>query len=549
MLFLRLRAGRGRRRPVDRRAVTPGHVADRPCRRLPALRPGRRRRPGRGPGRAGRPPTPRRPSTPTALRRGPAASPADGPVVVVVGRPSLAEDGELVAEAAQVAGRRLPGARFLPALRRGNVHGRPRHGAGPGRPARAGLPRRRPGVVRRGLGIGAGGRGPRHGRDPGPRRPATSAEGAPVGALVLLGGDPLADFPDRRLARGRSRAPSSSWPWPRLRARPRARRRGPAGRRGPRAAGHHHQHRGPDQPAGPEAGAARPGLARLDDRRASWPSTSARDLGFDSVGDVWDEIERLAPVPPRDHPGRARRPGAADGVVAPLAAASRCPGPPPRRRSTPSPCPGWSRSSARAPPPRAGLAESPNAGAPTDRPGDADADAGGRPPGRRWPVPPTSTCPTCPPPTATRSAWWPPGVLYDDGSRGRWPSRRWPAWWARRALRANPHDLDGLGVADGGDGAAAFGHGHGGRARRARPVAAAPRWWPPTSTCRWATGRVGRPHRPGLPGGRAADGVAVTPSPTCCTRCSPTDPLYDNGRGLGGAAHRPRSRCWWSSAP
>ncbi len=53
-------------------------------------------------------------------------------VVIVVGRPSLAEDGALVAEAAQVLARALPAARFLPALRRGNVHGALDMGLAPG---------------------------------------------------------------------------------------------------------------------------------------------------------------------------------------------------------------------------------------------------------------------------------------------------------------------------------------------------------------------------------------------------------------------------------
>jgi hypothetical protein len=80
-------------------------------------------------------------------------------------------------------------------------------------------------------------------------------------------GRPLGDFPDRRLASGPSTGPSSWWRWPRPPAPHRAGRRGAACGRGPRASGHHHQHRGSHQPAGPEAGPTRTGLARLDDRR------------------------------------------------------------------------------------------------------------------------------------------------------------------------------------------------------------------------------------------------------------------------------------------
>ena len=49
---------------------------------------------------------------------------ADGEgVVIVLGRPSYAESGEVVAEAARALARSLPKATFLPALRRGNVFG------------------------------------------------------------------------------------------------------------------------------------------------------------------------------------------------------------------------------------------------------------------------------------------------------------------------------------------------------------------------------------------------------------------------------------------
>ena len=61
-------------------------------------------------------------------------------VVVVVGRPSLAEDGALVADAVQQLARALPGATFLPALRRGNVMGALDMGLAPGvLPGRVGL--------------------------------------------------------------------------------------------------------------------------------------------------------------------------------------------------------------------------------------------------------------------------------------------------------------------------------------------------------------------------------------------------------------------------
>jgi len=129
-----------------------------------------------------------------------------GPVVVVIGRPSLAEDGRLVAEAARILAEAGPDCRFLPALRRGNVLGALDMGMAPGVlpgrvdlddgrawfarewdtvPERAG--RDTVGMLRSAAGPAAGGSG-----DPDPD--------ARVRALVLLGADPTGDLPDARLA-------------------------------------------------------------------------------------------------------------------------------------------------------------------------------------------------------------------------------------------------------------------------------------------------------------------------------------------------------------
>ncbi|HVB91389.1 MAG TPA: molybdopterin-dependent oxidoreductase [Acidimicrobiales bacterium] len=119
-------------------------------------------------------------------------------VVIVVGRPSYAESGELVAEAARVLAGALPRATFLPALRRGNIFGALDMGLAPGLlPGRVSLESGREwfaaawGSVpeRTGLdtaGILASMAGP--------------AGGDAVTALILLGSDPLGDFPDRTLA-------------------------------------------------------------------------------------------------------------------------------------------------------------------------------------------------------------------------------------------------------------------------------------------------------------------------------------------------------------
>ena len=115
-------------------------------------------------------------------------------VVVVLGRPSLAESGQSIVDAAAVlAG--LPGVRFLPALRRANVHGALDMGLAPGMlPGRVSLEEGRQwfgdawGQLPEARGIDA------HGVI------AAAAEGR-VQGLVLLGADPACDFPDRRLAR------------------------------------------------------------------------------------------------------------------------------------------------------------------------------------------------------------------------------------------------------------------------------------------------------------------------------------------------------------
>jgi NADH-quinone oxidoreductase subunit G len=116
-------------------------------------------------------------------------------VVVVLGRPSLAESGESIADAAAVLAGGMPGATFLSALRRSNVHGALDMGLAPGV---------LPGRVSLAAGAGwyrdAWGRVPEAGGMGAHGIVAAAAEGR-VQALVLLGADPACDYPDRRLAR------------------------------------------------------------------------------------------------------------------------------------------------------------------------------------------------------------------------------------------------------------------------------------------------------------------------------------------------------------
>ena len=114
--------------------------------------------------------------------------------VVVLGRPSMAESAQSILEAAAVLAR-LPGVRFLSALRRGNVHGAIDAGLAPGL-----LPGR--------VSLADGGEWFSSGWGSVPQRRGLDTAGILAAAaageihgLVLLGADPLSDFPDRELAR------------------------------------------------------------------------------------------------------------------------------------------------------------------------------------------------------------------------------------------------------------------------------------------------------------------------------------------------------------
>ena len=119
------------------------------------------------------------------------AAPASGPgIVVVLGRPSLAERADQVAAAARIlAG--TEGVAFLPALRRSNVHGALDMGLAPGvLPGRMGL-------------LDARAWYEHHWRTVLPISPGLdtagileAAEHGRIGGLVLVGADPRADFPD-----------------------------------------------------------------------------------------------------------------------------------------------------------------------------------------------------------------------------------------------------------------------------------------------------------------------------------------------------------------
>ena len=115
-------------------------------------------------------------------------------VVLVLGRTSLAESPESLAAAAARLAAGLPGLKVLPALRRANVRGAIDMGLAPGLlPGRVGLEEGRQWYEQQ-----WGSLPPSAGLDT--RGMLEAAVAGTLQALVLLGADPLADFPDHKLA-------------------------------------------------------------------------------------------------------------------------------------------------------------------------------------------------------------------------------------------------------------------------------------------------------------------------------------------------------------
>jgi NADH-quinone oxidoreductase subunit G len=119
---------------------------------------------------------------------------ADRPVTVLLGRANLAESGRSIAAAAAAIHHTHPDVRFLSGLRRANVHGALELGMSPGLlPGRVTLDAGREWFGERWPTVPAA-----RGLDAaGILRAAADGK---IDTLVLLGADPLADFPDRDLA-------------------------------------------------------------------------------------------------------------------------------------------------------------------------------------------------------------------------------------------------------------------------------------------------------------------------------------------------------------
>jgi len=367
-----------------------------------------------------------------------------GPVVVVVGRPSLAEDAELVADAARALADALPEARFLPALRRGNVLGALDMGLAPGLlPGRVTLEDGRAwfdaawGAVPEARGRGTA--------DILAAAAGDHAGGAPVTTLVLLGSDPLSDFPDRRLARRAleaadfvvavATAPGDVLEYADV-VLPAA-----------------EAHERPGTTTNIEGRISRVGQKLVPPGQA-WPDWMiagelavhlGHDLGYDSVGTVWDEIEQLAV----SHRGITRAvldsPGCADGVVAPLGASpvslTR------RAPLDPMAVPGVESVERQGASLQAGLASSPNAGT-GPIPGEPAAGSPVRPPMVSGAT--DLSVPHVSPADGYSVRLVASRVLYDSGSAVEAvPSLA--GLVTPGTLRANPQDLDELGVGAGGE--------------------------------------------------------------------------------------------------
>ncbi len=401
-----------------------------------------------------------------------------GDVVVVAGRPSLAEDGALVGEAVQLLATSLSGTRFLPALRRGNVHGALDMGLAPGvLPGRVSLDAGRAWFTRawgavpatRGrdtaaiLRAAAGESAARPDSPPGDGAPGESGAGEadggpPVRALIVLGAEPSHDFPDRRLV---ERALAGTEFIVAVASSP-----GPLTERADVVLPAAEAHERPGTTTNIEGRVSRLGQKLVPPGQA-WPDWMiaselavhlGADLGLDSVGDVWDEVERVAPAYRGITRSLLDMPGASDGVVAPLAARSVSIG----RRGTVSPLdpiafPGVESVERQGAPPRSGLAESPTAGRlgsgteagtePAQGSGGAAEAESVSPPAVTVPV--VFDVPRVGPVDGYSLRLVAGRVLYDTGSAvGAAPALA--GLVAVSPLRVNPRDLDDLGVTPGG---------------------------------------------------------------------------------------------------
>ncbi|MFP3906516.1 MAG: NADH-quinone oxidoreductase subunit NuoG, partial [Acidimicrobiales bacterium] len=238
------------------------------------------------------------------------------PLTIVLGRGSLAESADLTVDAAAVLHDALPEARFLPALRRSNVFGALDMGMAPGLlPGRVALDEGRDWYARHWSDVPA---------EPGFDATGilTAAADGHIDTLVLLGADPIVDFPDADLAARALAGARTVIALDRFVTESVAK----ADVVLP-VAGFAECDGTTTNLEGRVSKVAKrvtpPGTARSDWTIAvELADRMGADLGFESVDEIWSEIERLSPA----HAGLTgsvlAQPANADGVLAPPAEAS-----------------------------------------------------------------------------------------------------------------------------------------------------------------------------------------------------------------------------------
>jgi NADH-quinone oxidoreductase subunit G len=374
-----------------------------------------------------------------ALLGGDTDAPLGTGVVVVLGRPSLAEHAGVVAEAAAVLAGALPGARFLPALRRGNTLGALDMGLAPGiLPGRVSLEGGRGWFA---AGSAWGAVPAARGLDALEVLRSLAGDGAAadtdrVRALIAVGADVTGDFPDADLA---NRALTGA--------------DFVVAVAGHRSATVDHadvvlpaavEHERAGSVTNVEGRVSRLGQKLVPPGEA-WPDwmiaaelavALGADLGFTGLAELWGEIERLAPAYAGITATVLGSPTGGDGVCVPYDPAGlRRPGP-----IDPMAAPGIESVERQGAPPRVGLA----------RPGQAEL-AAPRPDSPRPPLlaGPVEVPPARVPPVDSYSLRLvSTRRLYDGGSAvSHSPSLAGlvPA----AVARANPYDFDRLGVTTG----------------------------------------------------------------------------------------------------
>ncbi|MGY9071878.1 MAG: NADH-quinone oxidoreductase subunit NuoG [Acidimicrobiales bacterium] len=243
-----------------------------------------------------------------------AAAIKGGSVVVVLGRSSVAESAAAALEAAKAISEHLPEATFLPVLRRSNVRGALDMGLAPGMlPGRVTLDAGRDwftnawGQVPTDAGLDTAG------------ILGAAAAGA-ISTLVLLGADPLADFPDSGLAaRGLAGAHTiiavDALPNESVRQADIVLAASMFGEKG----GTTTNIEGRVSRLAKQVTA--PGTARDDWMIAAELALRLdADLGFSSAEEIWSEIEQVAPSHANCDVSVIEAASASDGVLLPLPA-------------------------------------------------------------------------------------------------------------------------------------------------------------------------------------------------------------------------------------